>query len=544
MLTEQLQPFISEVLVVDDDPAMLRLLSMWLKRAGYAVRVATDGQVAIAEIEKKCPDFVITDWEMPGMDGLQLCHAIRDMNLMQYIYIVFITVRATQAEAIEALETGADDFLAKPVRQNELLARMNSGRRVVELERSLSLLARTDSLTGLMTQRTFFESLTREWDRAKRHKMPLSCVMLDLDFFKRINDTHGHPAGDAVLKAVAKLLYESCRSSDAVCRYGGEEFCVLLPESSEQSAAAWAGRVCEEIRELRIPAAKRDLRVTASFGAAELSEDIPIAEQLVDRADQALLCAKQSGRDRVVCFSELETGGVVDLAKSDQEAKLFEGILARHVMTPIVACLREDETVGQAAEFFLRSRINSTPVVNETGELAGMLSEKDLMGAMVSLDSWNRPVSDVMKPNVIWYDEDAPIKMIYEFLCRVSIRRVVISKNDCPTGTISRSTLLRWFRNLVITNGHWEMDDELKRTVKDDPYRSKQRLGMTAKALSELALDLAGHLESGGEDLVPFVVGGASRMQELVYDLLAYSRYANEGTTSGTCSAMLQGREW
>ncbi|MBN2294766.1 MAG: diguanylate cyclase [Pirellulales bacterium] len=539
MVTDQQQPSISEVLIVDDDPAMLRLLSMWLQRAGYAVRIATDGQMAISEIEKKCPDFVITDWEMPGMDGIQLCHTIRDMNLMQYVYIIFITVRATQAESVEALETGADDFLAKPVRQNELLARMHAGSRVVELERSLSLLARTDSLTGLMTQRTFFETLDREWERAKRHDRSLSCVILDLDFFKRINDTYGHPAGDSVLKTVAKLLFESCRSTDAVCRYGGEEFCVLLPDTTEQSAATWARRVCEELRDLRIPTPKRDLRVTASFGVAELTEGIPIAEQLVDRADQALLCAKQSGRDRVVCFGELEAETVVDLDDSDQSAKLCEGILARHVMTPIVACLREDETIGQAAEFFLRSRINSTPVVSAEGELVGMLSEMDLMAAMVSLDCWNRPVSEVQKPNVIWYEEDTPIKTIYEFLCRVSIRRVVIAKNNTPTGTISRATLLRWFRNLVISKGHWEMDDEVKQTAEGDPHRSKQRLAMTSRALGELALDLAGQLESGGDDMVPFVVGGASRMQELVYDLLAYSRYANEGNVSGECSAML-----
>ena len=169
-----------------------------------------------------------------------------------------------------------------------------------------------------------------------------------------------------------------------------------------------------------------------------------------------------------------------------------------------------------------------------------MLSEKDLMAAMVSLDCWDRPVSEVMKPNVIWYDEDAPIKTIFEFLCRVSIRRIVIAKDNRPTGTISRATLLRWFRNLVITKGHCEMDDELKRAAEDDPYRSKQRLGMTARALGNLAADLAGHLESGDEDLVPFVVGGASRMQELVYDLLAYSRYANEGASTGALAAMMQ----
>ncbi len=543
MVTEQLQPFSLEVLVVDDEPAMLRLLSKWLERAGYGVRVATDGQMAVAEIKKKCPDFVITDWEMPGMDGIQLCHAIREMNLMKYVYIIFITIRSTQAESVEALVTGADDFLAKPVLPEELLARMHAGRRVVELERRLGLLARTDSLTGLMTQRVFYESLAREWQRCKRYKLPLSCVILDLDFFKRINDTHGHPAGDAVLKAVAELLFESCRSSDCVCRYGGEEFCILLPETNEEAAATWARRVCETLHDKTIPTAKRNLRVTASFGVAELTEDISIAEQLVDHADQGLLCAKQSGRDRVVCFKELQATEVVDLAATDRVGGLCDGILAHHVMTPTVACLQEDETIGQAAEFFLRSRINSTPVVNKEGELMGMLSEKDLMAAMVSLDCWGRPVSEVMKPNVIWYAEDAPIKTIFEFLCRVSIRRVVIAKDNRPTGTISRATLLRWFRNLVITKGHWDLDDESKQTAKDDPHRSKQRLAMTAQALGELAADLANRLELDDDDLVPFVVGGASRMQELVYDLLAYSRYANEGTAAAAFPAIMHGDE-
>ena len=225
---------------------------------------------------------------------------------------------------------------------------------------------------------------------------------------------------------------------------------------------------------------------------------------------------------------------------SEDSRGLCQGIMARHVMTPTVACLQEDETIGQAAEFFLRSRINSAPVINDAGKLVGMLSEKDLMAAMVTLDCWRRPVSEVMKPNVIWYEEETPIQKIYEFLCRVSIRRVVIAKDDCPTGTISRGTLLRWFRNLVITKGHWDLGVESGQTDGDDPYRSKQRLAMTAKALSKLALNLARSLETDDEDLVPYVVGGASRMQELVYDLLAYSRYANEGAAAGAVSALTQ----
>ncbi len=536
MASEQKEKIRPEVLLVDDDPAMLRLLSKWLEKAEYAVRTAEDGRKALEEIEKKCPDFVITDWEMPNMDGIQLCNALRDMKLPKYVYIIFITVCSTQADSVQALETGADDFLTKPIHREELLARLTAGQRVVNLERRLSLMARTDSLTGLMTQRTFYECLNREWQRALRYHVPLSCVILDLDFFKRVNDTHGHPAGDVVLKSVAKLLQDNCRSTDSICRYGGEEFGVLLPETGEGDAAVWANRVRQILRETNIATKRRDLHITASFGLAQLSEDAAIAEQLVDQADQALLCAKQSGRDKVVCFHELHESAVVDLGESDKSRVLCEGIMARHVMSPTVACLQENETVGQAAEFFLRSRINSAPVVNEDGQLVGMLSEKDLMAAMVTLDCWRRPVSEVMKPNVIWYEDETPIQQIYEFLCRVSIRRVVIAKDNRPTGTISRGTLLRWFRNLVITKGHWDLDVETSRPEGDDPYRSKQRLAMTAKALGELALDLSQHLETDEEDLVPYVVGGASRMQELVYDLLAYSRYANEGSTGAVAA--------
>ena len=138
---------------------------------------------------------------------------------------------------IAGLEIGADEFLCKPVYQEELLARMCAGSRVLELERRLSLMAHTDPLTGLMTQRTFYEILEKEWHRAKRYQLPISCVMLDLDFFKQVNDIHGHQAGDSALKSVADVLLESSRSSDSVCRYGGEEFCILLPEANEIDAS-------------------------------------------------------------------------------------------------------------------------------------------------------------------------------------------------------------------------------------------------------------------------------------------------------------------
>ena len=518
------------VLLVDDDPAILRLLSIWLQKAGYCVAQARDGREALAAIERECPDFLITDWEMPALDGLELCRATRRLNLPHYLYILFLTVKASLDEKVAGLDVGADDFLTKPVHRDELLAQMRSGARVLELERRLSEMARTDPLTGLPTRRSFYEALVKEWERAKRIELPLSCVMMDIDFFKRVNDVHGHPAGDAVLKAIADVLSQICRRSDTVCRYGGEEFCVLLPETTEHGAALWAERVRKRLASLVVPVGEKQVRITASFGAAQKHDDTQTAEQLVDQADQALLCAKQSGRDRLVRFEWLSDASNLRLGDSEGQGGLFEGVTARHVMTPMVACLREDETIGHAAEFFLRSRINSTPVVDAQGKLAGILSEKDLMAAVITLECWQRPVREVMKPNVICYEEGTPIRTIYEFLCRVSIRRVVIADDGRPTGTISRGTLLRWFRNLVITRGLLEseelsIDDEL------DPHRSKERLAETARELAQQASRLRDRFGEDTDDLVPYIVGGATRMQELVNDLLAYSRYANEAAT-------------
>jgi diguanylate cyclase (GGDEF)-like protein len=461
---------------------------------------------------------------------------MRQLSLPHYVYTLILTGNSSAAEMIIGLENGADEFLTKPLSQELLLARLRAAARVVTLERRLNLMANTDRLTGLMTQGSFYDALQKEWHRTQRSHVPLSCVMVDLDFFKRINDIHGHPMGDSVLKLVAKLMSESTRGSDFLCRYGGEEFCVLLPETSEEAAAAWAERVRIALSSLRIAIGNEWLQITGSFGAAQCYEDTQTPEELVDQADQALLCAKRTGRDRVIRFQSLNESGDLKIENSPQ-ADLFEGIEARHVMTPLVVCLREEETIGQAAEFFLRSRLNSTPVIDMEGKLVGVLSEKDLMMTMVSLDYWQLPVRDVMKPHVITYQENTPIRTIYEFLCRVSIRRVVVVKDGKPTGSISRTTLLRWFRNLVIRKGLVEREYAQVPHSESDPYHSKERLNETARQLAHQATDLLEKFQNGEEDLMPYIVGGATGMQELMIDLLAYSRFANVG---GACASGMQ----
>ncbi len=329
--------------------------------------------------------------------------------------------------------------------QGELLARLRSGSRLLGLERRLSVMAHADSLTGLLNQRTFYAGMAKEWHRSKRLHLPLSCVMMDLDFFKRVNDVYGHPAGDSVLRCVAELLLDNSRGSDTVGRYGGEEFCVMLPETNENDAAAWAERARQRLASLRLPFGGGELRLTGSFGIAQCRDDTQNSEQLVNLADEALLCAKRMGRDRVVRYSLLADGAELVVQSAGRYDRVFLGVFARDVMDPLAICLRDDEPIRGAVEFFIQCGIPSTPVLGADGRLVGFLSEKDLMTALVAGDCWERPIQKVMSANAICYDEGTPIRAIYEFLCRVSIHGVVITRGGRPVGTITRGMLLRWF---------------------------------------------------------------------------------------------------
>lgn len=444
-----------KILLVDDDPDIRILLGNWLEKAGYAVCTANDGQEALDAIELDCPDFLITDWDMPRIEGPELCRRIRNRPLPHYVYTIILTAKSCEAEKIAGLESGADDFLTKPIAKGELLARLKSGSRVLELERELSLMARTDSLTGLFTLRTFQECLEKEWHRSTRFQLPMSCVMVDLDFFKQINDIHGHPAGDSVLKFTAELLLDNCRLSDTICRYGGEEFCVLLPETDESEAATWAERVRQRLGTLCIPMClKEDIRVTGSFGVAQRREDLPDAEALIKLADQSLLCAKRTGRDRVVRYTATIESGKLRPHAADWHDEVFDNMLAHDVMNPLVVFLGEDNTVDEAARLFSQSGILSSPVLGADGTLAGFISEKDLMAATLSPDRWQQPLSSLMQHKVICYEEDTPTRVIYDFLCRNAIRGVVITKNSQPTGIINRASLLRCFHE-------WNADEAL-----------------------------------------------------------------------------------
>jgi two-component system cell cycle response regulator len=303
------------LLVVDDDALLRRSLNLQLTRAGYEVHEAEDGQAAWDMIEREGYNFVVTDWNMPGVNGPELVRRIRQAGSNGYTYILMLTAHIDRADVLAGLKGGADDYLTKPFDMDELRARVAIGARILALEsrlqESLSTaadLAVRDSLTGLFNRRAFDSRLVDEVQRAARYQRPLSLLMIDIDHFKVYNDQHGHPQGDALLSELSALFLSCVRSTDFVTRYGGEEFAILLPETNATSALAVAGTILERV--CRHPFDFRETQpegaLTVSIGVAGLDDGLGPTPGLIDdqqlllAADQALYRAKAAGRNRVV----------------------------------------------------------------------------------------------------------------------------------------------------------------------------------------------------------------------------------------------------
>jgi diguanylate cyclase (GGDEF)-like protein len=246
------------ILIADDDPVSRRLLQSFLKKWGYEVVAAADGEDALRILESEnSPTLAILDWMMPGKDGLQVCASVRDRPGRAYVYILLLTARTKKDDLLQGLESGADDYLTKPFHAAELRARLQVGQRILELQtgliqarEELFFRATHDELTGLVNRRVIIEAIAREHSRHIRLGGSFAVILLDLDHFKSINDTHGHMAGDAVLKEVARRMAAGVRPYDTVGRYGGEEFVIVAPACDRASAAGLAGRILTTSRSM------------------------------------------------------------------------------------------------------------------------------------------------------------------------------------------------------------------------------------------------------------------------------------------------------
>jgi len=495
-----------KVLIADDDPDIRRLVSYWLQSAGYEVQQAENGDQALAALRRDCPHFLVCDWDMPGLDGIELCRRIREERFPHYIYTVLLTAHNKVTDMILALETGADDLLTKPIASAELLARLRAGARVIELENQLVRLARTDPLTAVPNRWIFFEDFERELARAQRHGLALSCVLCDIDYFKTVNDTQGHIVGDMILKAFAQILASQCRGSDHLCRYGGEEFCMLLTETNEGEAQIWADRVRQMMRSVALP--RQGARpITASFGIAQLEAGIALPGELFEHADQALRVAKHTGRDRVVRFSQLRQGA--DGTANESCRHWLQSFTARQIMNLPSVLLKQDQSLSEAAALFLHNRVDSAPVVDDEGRLVGIVAEKDLIEASARAEGWQAPLCEAMKTNVVSYPEDASALVIFDFLCRVTIHRVIVVNGDRPTGVISRTTLVRrlaqWYAARAgATDAPPQADQQHLVSVADQLGQQVRRLQQEVhrSPLPAVLLERAGAMQSLVDELV------------------------------------------
>jgi diguanylate cyclase (GGDEF)-like protein len=320
--TENAEPYKLRILLVDDDRAVLMLLKTLLTQAGHTVVTARSGVEALHSVEVSIPQLIITDWVMPEMDGIEFCKALRLNPLWRNIQVFIVTAQESTDRLVEAFEAGADDYITKPINFKVMGARLRAAQRMVQLQEELEVdrqqlrkfsaelaasnqrlqqLALTDVLTELPNRRFANEQLDRQWAIAQRSGRPLSCMMIDIDHFKLINDTYGHKVGDNVLKQVADILRQTARKQDMVCRLGGEEFLVICPDSEPDQAFHYAERLRLSVATSNIKnAGGADLHLTISIGLAYKRPELQNVEVLLQLADKRMYAAKESGRNKTV----------------------------------------------------------------------------------------------------------------------------------------------------------------------------------------------------------------------------------------------------
>ena len=300
---------LNSVLIAEDDPIFRRILESWFKRWDYKVTAVQNGLEAWEILQKDdAPQLAVLDWMMPGLDGIELCRRIRSRNQGPYRYVILLTAKDEKQDLIAGLEAGADDYLTKPFDVDELHARVRAGKRILDLQaalleaqRALQFDASHDGLTAIWNRSAILDLLIGEMERSRRNRDSMGIIMADIDFFKKINDSHGHLVGDAVLREVGYRLQSGLRSYDSVGRYGGEEFLVVVPGCDILNLEVTAERLRRKIADTPVETTAGPVSVTISLGLAATqttAAGLTGREALLRDADQALYAAKAGGRNR------------------------------------------------------------------------------------------------------------------------------------------------------------------------------------------------------------------------------------------------------
>ena len=288
------------ILIADDDATTLLLLERTVVEWGYEVIAVRDGNAAWDVLRSAdSPPLALLDWMMPALSGIELCRKVRQESEAPFVYLVLLTGKAKTEDIVQGMESGADDYLRKPFDRQELKVRLRAGQRIVELHETLRIHATCDALTGIWNRRMILEILGRECARAAREGTALGVMMADLDQFKRINDRLGHHGGDAVLLEASRRMSSVLRLYDAIGRYGGEEFLIVLPGCDQAGTETAAERMRQVVQDTEVATPAGTVRITVSLGAVIGQEPTLDADELIRIADAALYRAKREGRNRV-----------------------------------------------------------------------------------------------------------------------------------------------------------------------------------------------------------------------------------------------------
>ncbi len=315
-----------KVLIADDENISRRKLEKFLEDLGYRVISCKGGLEAWDVIQSEdAPNLLILDWMMPGLDGMEICRKVRELAREPYTYILLLTSRGEQEDIVKGMEAGADDYITKPFNQNELKARLAAGKRIVELNEDLLIMRKNlerqaiyDELTGIYNRYYMAEILEKEFSRALRYQTDISCLLLDLDFFKEVNDTFGHAFGDMVLREFSTCLKQEARKTDIPFRYGGEEFMLLLPNTGIDGALGVAEKIRSSCEARKYNDENSSTIVTVSIGIASVKHHmLTDSKELMALADKALYHAKTEGRNRVEVYmkehyEQLKDGKPID----------------------------------------------------------------------------------------------------------------------------------------------------------------------------------------------------------------------------------------
>jgi diguanylate cyclase (GGDEF)-like protein len=310
-----------KVLIAEDENISRRKLEKVLGSMDYEVTSCKDGLEAWEVIQSEnAPNLLILDWMMPGMDGLEICRKVRKLAREPYTFILLLTSKSEQDDIIKGMEAGADDYITKPFNKNELRVRLRAGKRIVELNEELLSVrndlekqAIHDGVTGLYNRHYMSEILDKEFSRTLRYQTDLSCLLLDLDYFKEVNDTFGHAFGDLVLREFANCIKQEARKTDIPFRYGGEEFLLLLPNTGITGAQKVAEKIRTACEKKTYDDGNNSTTVTVSIGIASVKQhQLLESKKLIAFADKALYRAKAEGRNRVEIYMSESNGRSTD----------------------------------------------------------------------------------------------------------------------------------------------------------------------------------------------------------------------------------------